>query len=49
MTQPISLRLARQAPRLTLGIGALVTLMLLIMPFLALLRQPIRWRYRPIP
>ncbi|WP_210526508.1 urea ABC transporter permease subunit UrtC [Pantoea ananatis] len=37
MTQPISLRLARQAPRLTLGIGALVTLMLLIMPFLALL------------
>ncbi|MCW0312565.1 hypothetical protein NB694_002365 [Pantoea ananatis] len=37
MTQPISLRLARQAPRLTLSIGALVTLMLLIMPFLALL------------
>lgn len=37
MTQPITLRLTRQAPRLTLCIGALVTLMLLMMPFLALL------------
>ncbi len=36
MTQPLTLRLTRQAPRLTLGIGAVVTL-LLIMPFLALL------------
>ncbi|WP_324020535.1 urea ABC transporter permease subunit UrtC [Pantoea sp. JZ29] len=37
MTQPLTLRLTRQAPRLTLGIGAVVTLLLLIMPFLALL------------
>ncbi|WP_312055328.1 urea ABC transporter permease subunit UrtC [Pantoea brenneri] len=37
MTQPITLRAARKAPRLTLSIGLLVTLALLVMPFLALL------------
>lgn len=37
MTQPITLRAARKAPRLTLSIGMVVTLALLVMPFLALL------------
>lgn len=37
MTQPITLRVARTAPRLTIGIGVAVTLALLVMPFLALL------------
>ncbi|HBV89417.1 MAG TPA: urea ABC transporter permease subunit UrtC [Pantoea sp.] len=37
MTQPITLRVARTAPRLTIGIGVAITLALLVMPFLALL------------
>ena len=37
MTQPITLRVARTAPRLTIGIGLAITLALLVMPFLALL------------
>ncbi|MHA6310111.1 MULTISPECIES: urea ABC transporter permease subunit UrtC [Pantoea] len=37
MTQPMTLRAARKAPRLTLSIGLVVTLALLVMPFLALL------------
>ncbi|KAA5929841.1 urea ABC transporter permease subunit UrtC [Pantoea sp. Bo_2] len=37
MTQPITLRMARTAPRLTIGIGLAITLALLVMPFLALL------------
>ncbi|WP_243078637.1 urea ABC transporter permease subunit UrtC [Pantoea sp. MQR6] len=37
MTQPITLTVARRAPRLTLSIGMLLTLALLVMPFLALL------------
>jgi len=37
MTQPITLRVARTAPRLTISIGLAITLALLVMPFLALL------------
>lgn len=37
MTQPMTLTVARKAPRLTLSIGTLVALALLVMPFLALL------------
>jgi len=37
MTQPMTLRVARNAPRLTLSLGLLVALALLLMPFLALL------------
>ena len=37
MTQPITLRVARTAPRLTLTLGLVITLALLVMPFLALL------------
>ena len=37
MTQPITLNVARRAPRLTLSIGMLLALALLVMPFLALL------------
>lgn len=37
MTQPITLRVARTAPRLTISIGVAITLALLVMPFLALL------------
>jgi len=37
MTQPMTLRAARKAPHLTLSIGLVVTLALLVMPFLALL------------
>lgn len=37
MTQPITLRVARNAPRLTLTLGLVITLTLLVMPFLALL------------
>ncbi|MFE0585749.1 urea ABC transporter permease subunit UrtC [Pantoea vagans] len=37
MTQPITLRVARSAPRLTISIGLAITLALLVMPFLALL------------
>ncbi|MFB6326187.1 urea ABC transporter permease subunit UrtC [Pantoea deleyi] len=37
MTQPMTLRVARTAPRLTLSLGLLVALALLLMPFLALL------------
>ena len=37
MTQPITLTVARRAPRLTLSIGMLLALALLVMPFLALL------------
>jgi len=37
MTQPITLRVARTAPRLTISIGLAITLALLVIPFLALL------------
>ncbi|WP_191922697.1 urea ABC transporter permease subunit UrtC [Pantoea agglomerans] len=37
MTQPITLRVARTAPRLTISIGLAITVALLVMPFLALL------------
>ncbi|MDH2067963.1 urea ABC transporter permease subunit UrtC [Pantoea sp. GD03673] len=37
MTQPITLRVARTAPRLTISVGLAITLALLVMPFLALL------------
>lgn len=37
MTQPMTLRATRKAPRLTLSIGMVATLALLVMPFLALL------------
>ena len=37
MTQPITLRVARTAPRLTISIGLAITVVLLVMPFLALL------------
>ncbi|MGC0985652.1 urea ABC transporter permease subunit UrtC [Pantoea agglomerans] len=37
MTQPITLRVARTAPRLTISIGLVITVALLVMPFLALL------------
>ncbi|UZH02568.1 urea ABC transporter permease subunit UrtC [Pantoea anthophila] len=37
MTQPITLRVARTAPRVTLTLGLVITLALLVMPFLALL------------
>jgi len=37
MTQPITLRVARTAPRLTFTLGLVITLALLVMPFLALL------------
>lgn len=37
MTQPMTLRVARTAPRLTLSLGLVVVLALLLMPFLALL------------
>lgn len=37
MTQPITLRVARTAPRLTISIGLAITVTLLVMPFLALL------------
>ncbi|ADO08268.1 Putative ABC transport system, permease protein [Pantoea vagans C9-1] len=37
MTQPITLRAVRTAPRLTISIGLAITLALLVMPFLALL------------
>nr|WP_314985532.1 urea ABC transporter permease subunit UrtC [uncultured Pantoea sp.] len=37
MTQPITLRVARTVPRLTISIGLAITLALLVMPFLALL------------
>ncbi|WP_337013198.1 urea ABC transporter permease subunit UrtC [Pantoea sp. AS142] len=37
MTQPITLRVARTAPRLTISIGLAIALALLVMPFLALL------------
>lgn len=37
MTQPITLRVARTAPRLTISIGLAITVALLMMPFLALL------------
>jgi len=37
MTQPITLTLARKAPRLTTALGAVVLLLLLLLPFLALL------------
>ncbi|PKH22596.1 urea ABC transporter permease subunit UrtC [Enterobacterales bacterium CwR94] len=37
MTQPLTLRLTRKAPRLMLGMGSLILLTLLILPFLALL------------
>jgi len=37
MRQPLTLTAVRKAPRLIIGLGALVTLLLLIMPFLALL------------
>ena len=37
MTQPITLRMARTAPRLAISIGVAITLALLVMPFLVLL------------
>ena len=37
MTQPMTLTVARKAPRLTLTLGIVITAMLLAMPFLALL------------
>ncbi|MDI9220512.1 urea ABC transporter permease subunit UrtC [Pantoea sp. EA-12] len=37
MSQPITLTLARKAPRLSIGLGIVVTALLLIMPFCALL------------
>ena len=37
MTQPMTLTVARKAPRLTLVIGSIVVIALLVMPFLALL------------
>lgn len=37
MSQPMTLTVARKAPRLTRGLGALLTLALLLFPFLALL------------
>ena len=37
MTQPITLRVARTAPRLTISIGLAITVALLVMPLLALL------------
>ncbi|MGD9423577.1 urea ABC transporter permease subunit UrtC [Pantoea sp. NSTU24] len=37
MTQPMTLRVARTAPRLTLSLGLVIALALLLMPFLALL------------
>jgi len=45
MTQPITLRVARTAPRLTISIGLAITVALLVMPFLALLPATRRWAH----
>jgi urea transport system permease protein len=47
MSQPITLTLARKAPRPLRWLGVLLVLGLLSMPFLALLPPRIRWRSPP--
>jgi urea transport system permease protein len=47
MSQPLTLTLARKAPRTTQIAGSLLVACLLILPFFACCPPRIRWRYRP--
>ncbi len=49
MSQPLTLRAVRKAPRLSLILGVIVTALLLVLPFCCTCCRPaIRWRSRPI-